>query len=148
MRLLSNTTLLETFKLYQSELQKGQDAFGKTDFPGFPAKDDFDWEYEIFHVGFVLRMQPWGGASLTNMTLLETFKLYQMELQKGQDAKDDFYWEYEIFHVGFVTPVLHYCMGGVAIDVDGRVLNKKRQSGKGVICRWRSHRRSAWQLTD
>jgi len=29
----------------------------------------------------------------------------------------------EVFYVGQVTPVIHYTMGGIAIDVDGRVLS-------------------------
>lgn len=33
----------------------------------------------------------------------------------------------ESFHVAFITPVIHYCMGGLKIDTDGRVLGK---SGK------------------
>lgn len=32
-------------------------------------------------------------------------------------------WEQQTFFVGTVTPVLHYCMGGVAIDTEGQVLN-------------------------
>jgi len=33
--------------------------------------------------------------------------------------------EAEDFYVGRVTPVIHYTMGGIAIDVDGRVLSKE-----------------------
>ncbi len=28
------------------------------------------------------------------------------------------------FYAGIVTPVIHYCMGGIAIDADGHVLDK------------------------
>ena len=34
------------------------------------------------------------------------------------------------FYVGVVTPIVHYTMGGLAVDTHGRVL---RQQGKGVI---------------
>jgi flavocytochrome c len=30
----------------------------------------------------------------------------------------------EVFYAGTVTPVLHYCMGGITIDVDGNVLTE------------------------
>ena len=39
---------------------------------------------------------------------------------KGVPGKD---LDKEVFYAGTVTPVLHYCMGGVAIDKEGNVLN-------------------------
>jgi flavocytochrome c len=44
------------------------------------------------------------------------------------------------FHVAFITPVIHYCMGGLKIDTDSRVLSKKTGKpvgflyGAGEIC--------------
>jgi predicted heme/steroid binding protein len=38
----------------------------------------------------------------------------------GVPAKD---FDREVFYAGKVTPVLHYCMGGIAIDAEGNVLN-------------------------
>jgi len=37
------------------------------------------------------------------------------------------------FYVGTVTPVLHYCMGGLTIDAEGRVLNEKDTPINGLF---------------
>uniref|UniRef100_A0A7S2MRW4 Cytochrome b5 heme-binding domain-containing protein n=1 Tax=Helicotheca tamesis TaxID=374047 RepID=A0A7S2MRW4_9STRA len=57
---------------------------------------------------------------------------YQREAQSGIDEwgktsfrgvpKADL--DNEIFYAGIITPVLHYCMGGVTIDVEGNVLDE------------------------
>jgi flavocytochrome c len=64
--------------------------------------------------------------------LIETFSQYRKDAATGQDAfgKTSFRGlpsinlETETFYSGKVTPVLHYCMGGLAIDTHGRVLKK------------------------
>lgn len=38
----------------------------------------------------------------------------------------------EVFYAGRVTPVLHYCMGGITIDVEGNVLDNDRNRIKGL----------------
>jgi hypothetical protein len=38
----------------------------------------------------------------------------------------------ETFYAGIVTPVLHYCMGGITIDVNGSVLNKEKEKIPGL----------------
>jgi len=37
------------------------------------------------------------------------------------------------FHVAFITPVIHYCMGGLKIDTDARVLSKKTGQPVGFL---------------
>lgn len=39
----------------------------------------------------------------------------------------------ETFFAGFVTPVLHYCMGGITIDIDGSVLNRNHEKIRGLF---------------
>jgi len=61
-----------------------------------------------------------------------TLEEYQQAAQEGVDvfgkttfrglpAQDI---EKEVFYVGTITPVLHYCMGGLAIDAEGRVMGQ------------------------
>jgi len=38
----------------------------------------------------------------------------------------------EIFYVGRVTPVLHYCMGGITIDITGNVLDEEQNIIHGL----------------
>merc|ERR1712100_198874 len=38
----------------------------------------------------------------------------------------------ENFYVAIITPVIHYCMGGLAIDESSRVLNPKNQAIAGL----------------
>jgi len=67
-----------------------------------------------------------------------TFRKYSMDGARGVcpfgkkffhnlpvDARDS-------FHVAIVTPVVHYCMGGLAVDPDGAVLNTNNQIIKGL----------------
>uniref|UniRef100_A0A6B2L335 fumarate reductase (NADH) n=1 Tax=Arcella intermedia TaxID=1963864 RepID=A0A6B2L335_9EUKA len=69
--------------------------------------------------------------------LQETLKEYDLAAGLGVDAfgKKNFEngpWvgkEEEVFYVGRVTPVVHYCMGGLRIDNQGRVL---RESGEKI----------------
>ena len=37
------------------------------------------------------------------------------------------------FHVAFITPVIHYCMGGLKIDTEARVLSKKTAKPVGFL---------------
>eukprot|EP01125_Pyxidicula_operculata_P001058 TRINITY_DN1093_c2_g1_i1.p1 TRINITY_DN1093_c2_g1~~TRINITY_DN1093_c2_g1_i1.p1 ORF type:complete len:1151 (-),score=306.48 TRINITY_DN1093_c2_g1_i1:55-3507(-) len=38
----------------------------------------------------------------------------------------------QVFYAGYVTPALHYCMGGVLIDEQGRVLDQQNNPIKGL----------------
>merc|ERR1711924_550751 len=38
------------------------------------------------------------------------------------------------FHVAIVTPVIHYCMGGLAIDADAQCLDAKEAVIPGLYC--------------
>lgn len=38
----------------------------------------------------------------------------------------------EVFYIGKVTPVLHYCMGGISIDVEGNVLDENKNIIQGL----------------
>merc|ERR1711934_855257 len=40
----------------------------------------------------------------------------------------------EEFYVAIITPVIHYCMGGLEIDVDSAVLGKSGAAIKGLYC--------------
>eukprot|EP01062_Namystynia_karyoxenos_P061628 TRINITY_DN539_c0_g1_i2.p1 TRINITY_DN539_c0_g1~~TRINITY_DN539_c0_g1_i2.p1 ORF type:complete len:683 (+),score=299.30 TRINITY_DN539_c0_g1_i2:89-2050(+) len=40
----------------------------------------------------------------------------------------------DTFYVAIVTPVIHYCMGGLKVDVDARVLNKQGKVIPGLFC--------------
>ena len=76
--------------------------------------------------------------------LQQTFQDYQSALTTGVDAfgKTVFlgfpaqWTEQEqieqVFYVGMVTPVLHYCMGGLAIDVGGHVLDENGHEIPGL----------------
>jgi len=63
-------------------------------------------------------------------TLRQTFEAYNAAAKAGQDefgrkVFPDGHWPIEWnedFYVGTVTPVIHYTMGGIAIDTDGHVL--------------------------
>jgi len=72
--------------------------------------------------------------------LQETFEAYNEAAKMG---KDEFgrkvfpagHWPIEWnedFYVGTVTPVIHYTMGGIAIDADARVLSKANESFPGL----------------
>jgi len=71
-------------------------------------------------------------TGLSKKSLLATLRQYRQDASKGKDSfgktsfrgvpQEDL--ESETFYVGRVTPVLHYCMGGITIDVEGNVLNE------------------------
>jgi flavocytochrome c len=69
-------------------------------------------------------------------TLWETFEAYNVAAYSGQDSFGrkvfpNGHWPVERsedFYVGTVTPVIHYTMGGIAIDTDGRALSKATNS--------------------
>ena len=69
-------------------------------------------------------------------TLRSTLKDYSQAALVGQDVfgKTTFphvpALEDTVYYIGSVTPVLHYCMGGLAIDPKGRVLKKKTREGE------------------
>lgn len=65
---------------------------------------------------------------MLNLLRRSSFAQYDKEAIKGGDE-----WGKEFFHntpfsddgpyyAGLVTPVIHYCMGGLAISADGRSL--------------------------
>jgi predicted heme/steroid binding protein len=71
-------------------------------------------------------------TGLPRNKLIGTFTKYQEDAAAGEDGfgKTTFRGvpgqdlESEVFYVGRVTPVLHYCMGGITIDVEGSVLTE------------------------
>jgi len=87
------------------------------------------------HKGLLTRLEgvdalaKWMGIS--KYTVISTLRQYQQDAAKGSDSfgKTTFRGvpaqdlKNEIFYAGTVTPVLHYCMGGITIDVEGSVLN-------------------------
>lgn len=89
------------------------------------------------HKGLLTRLEgvtalaQWMG--LPKKTVVSTLQEYQKNAESGSDkfgkttfrgvpAKD---LESEVFYAGKVIPVLHYCMGGITIDVEGNVLNNE-----------------------
>lgn len=64
--------------------------------------------------------------------LVDTFEAYNKAAERGMDNFNRTvfpagHWPIESteeFFVGYVTPVIHYTMGGIAIDTDGRVLRE------------------------
>jgi len=73
-----------------------------------------------------------GYLGVDEKLLGKTFNEYNAAAELGQDAfgRTNFphgHWPVELtedFFVGVVTPVIHYTMGGIAIDTDGRVLDE------------------------
>lgn len=72
--------------------------------------------------------------------LQKTFEAYNDAAKKGKDqfGRTVFpagHWPIEWdepFYVGTVTPVIHYTMGGIAIDTEGRVLSKTNEPFQGL----------------
>lgn len=87
------------------------------------------------HKGLLTRLE--GVSSLAEwmhvpkVKLVQTLQEYQEAAKTGSDAfrrttfrnVPDESLETEVFYAGTVTPVLHYCMGGITIDIEGYVLN-------------------------
>jgi flavocytochrome c len=94
------------------------------------------------HKGLMTKVDGIRGLAittgLTESALIKTLRKYQDDAAKGTDdfgkssfrgvPKKDL--ENETFYVGRVTPVLHYCMGGITIDVNGTVL---REDGEPIL---------------
>jgi flavocytochrome c len=93
------------------------------------------------HKGLLKRLEglqalaDWMGQDVE--VLRETYTIYAEGAAAGEDSfgkvsfrglpgKD---LDTEVFYAGTVIPVLHYCMGGITIDVEGNVLN---ESGKMI----------------
>jgi len=92
------------------------------------------------HKGLVKRLEGIDALAVHTGTardeLVATFASYRDSAHRGRDefgktvfrnvpapsSADDP--AKEVFYVGEVTPVLHYCMGGVAIDTEGSVLDE------------------------
>merc|ERR1719148_621993 len=55
-------------------------------------------------------------------------KKYYHNVIQGSDVKA------EPFFVAIITPVIHYCMGGLAIDAEGAVMGKTGSAIKGLYC--------------
>lgn len=75
------------------------------------------------------------GCSVENVEA--TLKEYQESAKAGKDSFDKTRFVNvpevdEEFYVGTVVPVLHYCMGGLSIDVQGRVLGKNGDPISGL----------------
>jgi succinate dehydrogenase/fumarate reductase flavoprotein subunit len=87
------------------------------------------------HKGLLTRLDgvdalsKWMG--LPRATIVHTLEDYRKASVRGYDefgkqvfngvSSQDL--DSEVFYAGKVTPVLHYCMGGIAIDTEGNVLN-------------------------
>lgn len=72
-------------------------------------------------------------------SIQSTLEEYQSAAQQGKDTfgKTRFLAvppisEEAVYNVGQVTPVVHYCMGGITIDVHGHVLNQNDQIVRGL----------------
>lgn len=86
--------------------------------------------------GLLVKVNGFEGLAkhlnLSVASLNATFKAYNQAAQTGRDEFNRTvfpvgHWpieENEHFYVGFVVPVIHYTMGGIAIDDEGRVLSK------------------------
>lgn len=82
-------------------------------------------------------MKRFSGAELAKEIgvpaekLAQTFSKYNDAAKKGSDEFGKKYFHNfpfgmeEVFHVAQVCPLIHYCMGGVEIDQDGRVKDTK-----------------------
>jgi len=76
----------------------------------------------------------WEGAVSVH-TLRATLTQYDKDASMGRDAfNKTFFHNVPVtdagpYYVGIVTPVIHYCMGGLAISPDGRVL---REDGEAI----------------
>merc|ERR1712190_72505 len=72
------------------------------------------------------------GGNVTTNTLRETFTAYNKAAASGKDEFNrtvfpEGHWPVDLdeeFYVGKIVPVIHYTMGGIAIDTDGRVLTE------------------------
>lgn len=71
----------------------------------------------------------------------DTLRQYREDAAAGRDRWDKTSFrgvpsadlDHEIFYAGTVTPVLHYCMGGVTIDPEGRVLGGDGEAIPGLL---------------
>jgi len=103
------------------------------------AAEDGQKHVDLYsHKGLLQRLEglqalaDWMGQDVE--VLRETYKSYAASAAAGKDefgkvsfrglvaAGKDL--DTEVFYAGTVTPVLHYCMGGITIDVDGNVLTE------------------------
>ena len=83
-------------------------------------------------------LADWMGCD--SEVLRETYASYAKSAAVGRDefgkstfrglASSDL--DNEVFYAGTVTPVLHYCMGGIAIDTEGSVLNEDGMRIEGL----------------
>jgi len=78
--------------------------------------------------------------NVSNADLRRTFSQYLRAASEGIDewGKSSFrglpnsYLDNETFYAGTVVPVLHYCMGGLTIDANGKVLDRSRNVIPGL----------------
>ncbi len=118
------------------------------------------------HKGLLKRLEgvqalaDWMGVS--KATVVATLREYQNEAEKGIDkfGKTTFRGvpaedlDKEIFYAGKVTPVLHYCMGGITIDVGRKCIESEWRNHSRPTRRWRSIRWSSrsesigWELAS
>lgn len=81
-----------------------------------------------------------GWMNLPISTVVATLRAYQRDAANGHDEwgktsfsgvpQEDLIGE--TFYAGTVTPVLHYCMGGLAIDKDGSVVDENNNRIPGL----------------
>jgi flavocytochrome c len=108
------------------------------------AKDGNKHVEFYLYKGLVQRLEglqalaDWMGCD--SEVLRETYASYAKSAAIGRDefgkvsfrglASNDL--DKEVFYAGTVTPVLHYCMGGIAIDTEGSVLNEDGKRIEGL----------------
>ena len=109
------------------------------------AADDGKKHVDLYtHKGLLTRLEGVGALAkwmkLPRDIVARTLLEYQKDAAEGIDSfgkqtfkgvpENDL--DKEVFYAGTVTPVLHYCMGGVAIDKEGNVLNSQGEIIPGL----------------
>ena len=108
------------------------------------AKDGNKHVDHYLHKGLLEKLDglqalaDWMGCDIE--VLQETYASYARSAAVGNDefGKESFRGlpisdlDKEVFYAGIVTPVLHYCMGGIAIDTQGNVLNEDGNPIEGL----------------
>lgn len=80
------------------------------------------------------------AMAIPEANLLDTFSTYNESARKGwcPSGKTRFpgtpYTADQELRVGFVEPVLHYVMGGIAIDPEARALDAEDRVIRGLFC--------------
>ncbi|EGW33383.1 uncharacterized protein SPAPADRAFT_60747 [Spathaspora passalidarum NRRL Y-27907] len=99
---------------------------------------DFYGFQKLLHKGniddlilFMQRLNP--DLNISHDELVESFEDYNTFIRNGKDPQygrtsfgAEFNVEHGLFYFGLVTPVVHFSMGGIKIDENGRVLTKDK----------------------